>query len=249
MSMSDRGELQVYRNPPVLAHALADYFIANATLALAERGEFRVALAGGRTPRAAYELLGTEPLSTEVSWSDTFLYFGDERCVPPEDEQSNSRMVQRALLNAVPIPSGNVHRVRGEIDPGLAANEYASILRADLGETPQFDLILLGLGQDGHTASLFPGTAPDTDDAALVRAVYAKSQMMWRVTVTPKVINMARNVVFAVEGAEKAQIMAQVYEGPRDPVKYPAQIVHPVSGRLSWFVDELAAGLLRAKAH
>jgi 6-phosphogluconolactonase len=157
-------------------------------------------------------------------------------------------MVRRELLENIQIPSGNVHRIRGEVDPGIAANEYASILRADLGGTPHFDLMMLGLGPDGHTASLFPGTPPDTDDEALVRAVYAQSQMMWRVTMTPKLINMARNIVFAVEGPDKAQILADVLEGPRDPVKYPAQIVQPMSGRLIWFADELAAGLLKEKA-
>lgn len=215
---------------------------------MAERGAFRVALSGGSTPRAAYELLGQEALRDELSWSDVFIYFGDERCVPPTDEQSNYRMAQETFLDAVGIPHANVHRIRGEADPGHAANEYASILRADLGNTPQLDLMMLGLGSDGHTASLFPGSPPDTDDESLVRAVYAQSQMMWRVTMTPKVINHAHTVVFAVEGAAKAQILAAVYEGPVDPVKYPAQIVHPISGRLMWFVDELGAGMLKEKA-
>jgi 6-phosphogluconolactonase len=247
--VTGRGEIDVFRDSTVLAGGLADFFVACAGLAMADRGAFRVALSGGQTPRAAYDLLGTERLRNAVSWSDTFIYFGDERCVPPTDEQSNYRMAQRALLDKVPIPAANVHRIRGEADPGIAANEYASILRADLGDAPQFDLMLLGLGRDGHTASLFPGMEPDTDDEALVRAVYAKPQMMWRITMTPKVINLARNVVFAVQGPDKAEILAQVYEGPRDPVKYPAQIVQPVSGRLRWFVDELAAGMLREKTH
>jgi 6-phosphogluconolactonase len=216
-------------------------------MAQAERGSFHVALSGGSTPRAAYMLLGEEPLREELSWSDVFVYFGDERCVPPNDELSNYRMAQRTFLDVVGIPHANVHRIRGEADPGQAANEYASILRTDLGNAPVFDLMMLGLGPDGHTASLFPGTPPDTDDAALVRAVYSQSQMMWRVTMTPQVINLARTIVFAVEGAEKAPILAAVYDGPIDPVKYPAQIVRPVSGQLIWLVDELAAGMLDKK--
>jgi 6-phosphogluconolactonase len=246
--MAGRGEIEVYRDGEALARALGDFLVAAGGLAMADHGGFYVALSGGNTPRRTYELLGQEPLRTQISWSDTFIYFSDERCVPPSDEQSNFHMVQRELLENIQIPSGNVHRIRGEVDPGIAANEYASILRADLGGTPHFDLMMLGLGPDGHTASLFPGTAPDTDDEALVRAVYAQSQMMWRVTMTPKLINMARNVVFAVEGPDKAQILADVLEGPRDPAKYPAQIVQPMSGRLIWFVDELAAGLLKEKA-
>jgi 6-phosphogluconolactonase len=245
--MAGRGELHVYRDPATLAHALADLFVRTADFSMTERGAFHVALSGGETPRAAYELLGREPLRDEISWSDAFIYFGDERCVPPDDEQSNYRMAQKAFFDAVPLPHQNVHRIRGEAEPGIAANEYASILRADLGDAPQFDLVFLGLGEDGHTASLFPGTPPQTDDDSLVRAVYSQSTMMWRVTITPKVINLARTVVFAVQGYEKAQILAAVYEGPIDPVKYPAQIVHPVSGRLVWLVDELAAGMLKAR--
>jgi 6-phosphogluconolactonase len=247
--VANRGEMQMYRDSQAVARALADLFVANGRMAEAERGSFHVALSGGETPRAAYQLLGDDPLRQELSWSDVFIYFGDERCVPPDDEQSNYRMAQRAFLDAVGIPAANVHRIRGEADPGHAANEYASILRADLGNAPQLDLVLLGLGPDGHTASLFPGTPPDTDDDALVRAVYARSQMMWRVTMTPKVINLARTVVFAVEGADKAQILSAVYEGPIDPVKYPAQIVRPYSGRLIWLVDELAAGMLKRRTH
>jgi len=192
--------------------------------------------------------IAREPLREQISWSDVFVYFGDERCVPPTDEQSNYRMAYKAFLNSVPIPPANVHRVAGEIEPGHAANEYASLLRSALGSAPQFDLVLLGMGPDGHTASLFPGAAPDVDDEALVRAVYSTSQMMWRVTVTPKVINSARTVAFAVEGADKAAALAAVYEGPVDPIKYPAQIVHPSPGRLVWLVDELAAGMLKTRA-
>jgi 6-phosphogluconolactonase len=247
--MSRPGKLQVYRDPDALAQGLADLFITTGRIALGDRGAFAVALSGGNTPRAAYELLAQEPRRNELSWSDVFIYFGDERCVPPTDEQSNYRMAQKTFLDAIRIPPANVHRIQGEIDPEKAANEYASIIRTDLGEPPRFDLVLLGLGPDGHTASLFPGTPPDTDDGALVRAVYAQSQAMWRVTITPMVINAARAVAFAVEGADKAAVLAAVYEGPRDPTKYPAQIVAPSTGQLTWLVDELAAGMLREKAH
>jgi 6-phosphogluconolactonase len=243
-----RGELQVYRDGEVLAAALADLFIGVGSTAIADRGMFRVALSGGNTPRRAYELLGEEPRSLSFSWSDVFIYFGDERCVPPDDEQSNYRMARKAFLDKIPLPPSNVHRIRGEADPGIAANEYASILRADLAQPPRFDLVLLGLGPDGHTASLFPGTPPDTDGNALVRAVFAQSQMMWRVTITPLVINLARVVAFAVEGVEKADILAKVLEGPLDPTAYPAQIVAPKPGRLIWLTDVLAAGMLRQRA-
>ncbi|HEY1867435.1 MAG TPA: 6-phosphogluconolactonase [Candidatus Cybelea sp.] len=245
--MARIGEMEIFRDGKALARALADLFVSVGRLAMADRGSFHVALAGGNTPRAAYALLAQEPWRDELSWSDVFIYFGDERCVPPDDEQSNYLMAKHAFLDSVGIPRANVHRIAGEVDPGHAANEYASLLRTVFGNAPRLDLILLGIGPDGHTASLFPGTPPDTDDNALVRAVYAQSQFMWRVTMTPKVLNLGRTVAFAVEGPDKADILEAVYQGPVDPVKYPAQIVQPGSGRLIWLVDEPAAGMLKQR--
>ncbi len=246
--MNQRGELRVYADAGTVAQALADSFVMAGRNAIAERGTFAVALSGGNTPRAAYELLAADPLRTSLPWSEVLIYFGDERCVPPDDERSNYRMAREAFLDAVPIPSANVARMRGEADPGLAANEYASILRTDLGGNPRFDLIMLGLGEDGHTASLLPGIAQGVEENSLVEAAYAQSQAMWRITVTPNVINAARRVVFAVEGVAKARALAAVYEGPRDPMTYPAQLVQPSSGELTWLTDEAAASLLRARA-
>ena len=244
--MNERGELCAYADAAAVAQALAEYFVATGERAIADRGKFTVALSGGNTPRAAYELLAADPLRENLPWSNVFIYFGDERCVPPDDERSNYRMAREAFLDAVPIPSANVARMRGEIDPRLAANEYASILRCELGEVPQLDLVMLGLGEDGHTASLFPGIAQKPEEHSLVEAAYAQSQAMWRVTFTPKLINAARRVVFAVEGVAKARALAAVYEGPRDPMTYPAQLVQPSSGELTWLVDEVAASLLRS---
>jgi 6-phosphogluconolactonase len=243
--MTGRGDMQVYSDAGAVAEALALRFVEAGCVAIAERGAFNVALSGGNTPRAAYRRLASDPLREQLPWENVFVYFGDERCVPPDDERSNYRMAREAFLDAVPLPEENVYRIRGELDPGIAANEYASLLRTELGQTPRFDLVLLGLGEDGHTASLFPGTPPDVDDNVVVRAVYAQSQAMWRVTLTPQVINAAAGVVFAVEGAAKASILAAVYEGPRDTTKYPAQIVAPASGNLTWLVDETAASALK----
>ena len=244
--MNQRGQIQIYPDAGTLSEALALRFIDAGFAATSERGAFNVALSGGNTPRAAYELLAKDPLRQQLDWSKVRVYFGDERCVPPEDDRSNYRMARDALLGAVGIPEENVYRIRGELEPGIAANEYATLLRTELGNPPQFDLVLLGLGEDGHTASLFPGT-PESDDTVLVRAVYAQSQAMWRITLTPQVINAAASVVFAVEGAAKASILAAVYEGPLDPMRYPAQIVAPASGNLTWLVDEAAASALRAR--
>lgn len=242
--MNPCGDLQIYRDAAGVTQALAEYFVTTGQAAIAANGAFNVALSGGTTPRAAYELLASEPLRANLSWNDVFIYFGDERCVPPTDERSNYRMAREAFLEAVPIPRANVYRMHGEIDPGQAANEYATVLRTNLGATPQFDLVMLGLGEDGHTASLFPGTPLDVDPASLVEAVCAQTQSMWRLTLVPKVINAAHRVVFAVEGAPKARALAAVYEGAHDPQTYPAQIVRPTSGVLTWLVDEAAASLL-----
>ena len=239
------GDLEVFADAGAVAAAVADLFLDTACTALAQRGKFHVALSGGNTPRAAYELLAQLPRSREISWSDVFIYFGDERCVPPDDEQSNYRMAKLAFLDAVPIPPANVHRMRGEIDPKEAAREYAAVLRTDLGDEPSLDLTLLGLGPDGHTASLFPGSPPDADNDALVRAVYSDERAMWRITITPKVINASRTVAFAVEGVEKAAILEAILKGPRDPVALPSQIVAPSPGRLLWLADVAAAGTLR----
>lgn len=236
--------VRVFADAHAVTVALAQTFADISRTAVAERGVFEVALSGGSTPKAAYEMLAAEPFRSHIAWSSVFVYFGDERCVPPNDPASNYRMAYEALLGAVPIPSENVFRMRGEADPAIAADEYASALRAQLGERPRFDLVLLGLGDNAHTASLFPGSPPELDDGALVRAVYVDAQAMWRITITPAVINAARNVVFAVEGAPKAGALHDVLEGPRDVVRWPGQVVKPSPGQLTWLVDEAAAAKL-----
>lgn len=235
------GQTEIYADPSSLATALAAFFADAARSAIAERGAFYVALAGGSTPRAAYEVLAGYKGGL-INWKDVFVYFGDERCVLPTDPLSNYLMAETALLGRVPLPPHNVHRMRGEDPPPEAAREYAEILRADRSQSPRLDLVMLGIGRDAHTASLFPGTDPLTDDDALVRATYSEETQTDRLTITPKVINNARAVVFAVEGSDKAQAVATVRNGEYDPVKYPAQIVSPRDGDLVWLLDKLAAG-------
>ena len=236
--------LRIFPDAAGVTAALAQAFANAARAAVAQGETFEVALSGGTTPKAAYLLLACEPFRSQIDWSTVFVYFGDERCVPPDNPASNYRMAYEALLSAVPIPAEHVFRMRGEIDPAIAANEYASLIRARLGDHPHFDLVLLGLGDNAHTASLFPGTAPDLDDNALVRAVNVQSENMWRITLTPETINGARSVVFAVEGAAKAPALHAVLEGPRDATQWPAQIVQPSHGTLTWLVDEAAASNL-----
>lgn len=236
------GDLHVLRTPALLAQALADGFVAAARDAIATRSAFTVALAGGNTPRDAYRLLAQEPRRSQVTWSAVYVYFGDERCVPPDDAQSNYGMAKEAFLDAVAVPNDHVYRMHGEIPAAQAALDYAQVLRDTLGAAPHLDLIMLGIGIDGHTASLFPGESPFADDDALVRAVYSASVQMWRITLTPRVLNGAREVIFGVAGKEKAPALHAVREGPHDPTRLPAQAVKPVAGRLLWLVDAAAAG-------
>jgi len=238
------GELHVFRTPELLAQGIADAFVAAARDAIAARQLFNVALAGGTTPRDAYRLLGQEPRRAHVDWEHVRFYFGDERCVPPDDEQSNYRTAKEALLDRVAAAPEHVHRMRGEIAPEAAALEYARVLRDTQGESPRLDLCMLGIGSDGHTASLFPGQDPCSEDDALARAVYAESVQMWRLTITPKVINNSREVLFGISGEAKAAALRAIREGPYEPTRYPAQIVKPHGGRVLWLADAEAASAL-----
>ena len=243
MNSSDRGDIEIFETPGELAQALADLFVDAAQSAITERGGFYAALAGGTTPKAAYELLAQEPRSNNISWKDVFIYFGDERCVPPDDPESNYLMAKKAFLDQVNIPMGNVHRMHGEEDPKQAAIAYTAILHEDLGAEPRFDLIMLGMGPDGHTASLFPGNIP-SDSHAIVAAPYVEKFQSYRLTLTPRVINNARQVVIATEGPGKAPALAAVLKGPIRPEQYPVQIVRPTNGHLVWLIDRAAAGEL-----
>lgn len=238
------GDLQIFQTPDLLASALADAFVDDARTAIGAHGAFFVALAGGTTPKNAYALLAQEPRRSQIDWNHVFVYFGDERCVPPESPDSNYRMAMDAFLRAVNLPPDHVHRMRGEDDPLAAARDYAELLIQTLGDVPRFDLVMLGMGADGHTASLFPGTDPLRDNDRLVRAPYVEQVASHRITMTPLVINNARHVIIATEGLPKAPALYAVREGPYEPAVHPAQIVEPTNGRLSWFVDRAAAAEL-----
>ena len=244
MSERARGELRIYETPEAVAAALADLFVEDARSAIETRGSFFVALSGGRTPQAAYALLAGIERCEEVDWPHVFIYFGDERGVPPENDDSNYKMAFEAFLSRVSIPAQNVHRMHGEDEPARAARAYAQTLVQTMGEMPRFDLMLLGMGADGHTASLFPGTDPQTDEDQLVRAVLVEDFAPHRLTVTPLVINNSRHIAIVAEGAAKASTLQAVREGPYDPVKYPVQIVSPNDGELTWLVDKAAAASL-----
>lgn len=236
------GTREVLPGPDALAERLADFVVESVGNAQAHRGTASLVLAGGTTPRAAYELLARAPRRNAIDWTRVTILFGDERCVAPTDADSNYRMAREALLAHVPLRASAVLRMRGEADPAVAAAEYAASIRERFGTTPHFDLVLLGMGPDGHTASLFPGSDPFADDDALVRSVYSESKRQWRLTLTPSAINGAHAIAVALAGSEKAPAYAAISKGEGDPVRYPITAIAPRDGQLIWFVDRSVLG-------
>jgi 6-phosphogluconolactonase len=245
------SDIQVAPDPTSFARMAAEHIAALAGEAITTNGRFTIALSGGNTPRPVYALLATAELAKQIDWASVQVFFGDERCVPPDHPESNYRMAKEALLDHVPLPPENVHRMRGEDDPTRAATEYGQELQRVFGGDPDggpppagFDLILLGMGDNGHTASLFPGTAAIHEQKRWVMAVYAEAVSMWRLTLTPAIINDATQVTFLVAGQAKADTLRQVLEGPYQPDLLPAQVVKPTHGRLTWLLDQAAASRL-----
>jgi 6-phosphogluconolactonase len=236
-------QIHVLESADELARAAAENFVQIASESVATRGRFTIALAGGSTPRATYELIGNEAYASRVDWRHVHVFWGDERCVPPTDKASNFRMARTALLERVPIPQENVHRIRGEDDPAVAAGVYERVIDEIVGE--QFDLIHLGMGADGHIASLFPGSMPLLEKRRKVCAHFVEDADMWRITLTPVVINEAANITFMVTGANKAEAVRRALDEPSDAATVPAQIVAPQNGNVIWLIDRGAASTLR----
>lgn len=239
-------DLQIFENQQATVIAAADHIRDLAENAIQTKGRFSIALSGGSTPKAVYELLSTDPYSQQMDWQNVYIFWGDERCVPPDDQDSNYRMSNEALLSHIPIPSENIFRMHGEIDPAQAAAEYEHQLRIFFGEEnpPCFDLILLGMGDDAHTASLFPGTSAIHEQTRWVIAHFVEKLDTWRITLTPVVINAAAQVTFLVIGDKKSEPLKHVLQSDYDPDKFPSQIVKPTDGQLTWLLDQSAAKLL-----
>ena len=206
----------------------------------AAKGIFSLVLSGGNTPKALYELLASAPFRTQIDWAKVEIYFGDERCVPPDHPDSNYLMAQTALLSKVPIDASRIHRIRGEIDPAAAAMEYGQMLKSKFADGGA-DVLLLGMGDDGHTASLFPGTAALNETHHRCVANFVPRMNTWRVTLTYQFLNKSAAVMILAVGAAKAQRLVEVLEGPRDPQRLPIQGIEPMGGKLAWLLDSAAA--------
>ena len=247
MSTSEaRPRVQVFDDAEAVARGAAERFVELGQAAIDARGCFSVGLAGGSTPKRTYELLASEAYREQLNWSKVHIFFGDERCVPPDHSESNYRMANEALISRVSIPPPNVHRINGLGDAVANASLYEDELRTFFNPAswPRFDLVLLGMGDDGHTASLFPGTKALAERQAWVVANWVEKVGAFRITLTAPAINHAANIAFLVTGATKAERLLEVLRGALDPEKLPSQLIQPLDGSLFWLVDKAAAGRL-----
>ena len=236
----------IFKDLEELSRDAADLFIEQAATAITERGRFLVALNGGGTPTRLFQLLATD-YREKVDWSKVHVFWGDERCVPPQVDGSSFGQAKEAFLDPVSIPVENIHRVKGELEPVEAAKEYALVLKEFASspfEFPRFDLVYLGMGEDGHTASLFPGSPVDVTEPTLPVTAHYQDRPANRVTLTQLVFNQARLIAFMATGEKKAITLAEVLGGRYNPELYPAQRIEPKDGKLIWLVDEDAAGRL-----
>jgi len=252
--MSRKLGIKYYVEPDAaaLARRATQYLVEMAGEAVAGNGRARIAISGGNTPKAAMQLLAdpNEPWRSRMPWDHLDLYWVDERAVPPDDAESNYRMVREALLDHVPLALEQIHRIEAEFPPEVAADRYESELRNSFrlegAEMPRFDLVALGMGNDGHTASLFPFTQGIHEASRLVAANHVPQKDTWRITLTLPVINRASSVFFSIAGADKAEMVKEVFTGPRDAERLPSQLIWPVSGILTVILDKAAAAFLPA---
>ena len=234
--------------PEAVSRRAAQYFVDAIGAAATARGKARIAISGGNTPKGTFELLAADPYRQQIPWDKLELYWVDERCVPPDQPDSNYRMTRQALLDKVPLEPSQVFRIQGELDPEEAAAKYEFEIRKSFrlegAEMPVFDLIALGMGPDGHTASLFPHTEGLHELMRIAIANHVIQKETWRVTLTSPVINRARDVFFLIEGADKVEALKQVFLGAYDPETYPSQLIRPASRRIKLLLDSAAAAAL-----
>lgn len=242
-----KPKIKIYKDLQELSAAAARLFIENATQAIATRGRFLTALSGGGTPKPLYELLAQAPYRSQIRWDKVHVFWGDERCVPKEDPGNNYFQARQALLDHVPLPAENIHPVASELEPESAARDYAQVLR-DFSTPPltfpRFDLVLLGMGDDGHTASLFPNSPVDESLPVISVTANYQDRPARRVSLTPLVFNAAKQVIFIAVGKSKAERLASILNGDYHPALLPAQRIRPDEGEVLWLVDEAAAEMI-----
>jgi len=242
--------IAIYPNIDILSHEAAQYIVRIATESITTHGRFTIALSGGTTPRKLYGLLGSEPYRSQIDWTLVHIFWSDERCVPPNSEESNYHLAHEVLLSKISIPAVQVHRMPADMpDRNAASQEYENEMRRvfETDGIPNFDLIQLGMGPEAHTASLFPHQAALHEQQRLVVPVSVPKPPPDRLTFTPPLLNAARNVLFLVAGSDKADALHAVLEGPYNPDEYPAQIVRPPDGEVTWMVDTAAAAKLQRR--
>lgn len=243
------AEVRILQDATAIAKRAAEEFARSANTAAREKGSFSVSLAGGSTPKALYALLVSDALRGHLPWDKMQLFFGDERHVKPTHPDSNFRMATESMISKSPLRAEQVHRIKAEnLDAEQAAREYEQELRSHFkladGEAPPFDLVLLGMGNEGHTLSLFPGTKALRDNGRLVMRNWVGKLLAERITLTAPAVNNAAQVIFMAAGADKAPALKAVLEGPYEPEQLPAQLIDPKNGKLLWLVDTTAGGIL-----
>lgn len=243
-------EVRVFQDLERLSRAAAQLLTGQGARAIHERDRFLVALSGGSTPVRLFQLLAAD-YRDQIAWGQTHVFWGDERCVPPEDPESSYGQARQALLSHVHLPEANVHRIQGDLGPAEAARDYAHVLKRFASpplDWPRFDLALLGMGEDGHTASLFPGSPVRAGGPVIGVSAHYQNRPVERVTLTPPVFNSARMVLFMATGTNKAAVLSQVLGDSYQPERLPAQRIHPEDGELIWLLDEGAASKLPGKS-
>ena len=240
---NNKGRMEICGDPAEVATRAADEFIRVAK-SCSSKGPLQCSAVGGINAKGALFPFASSPYIEQVPWDIVHIFWGDERCVPPDHQDSNFRMTKEAMLSKVPLSQSQIYRIEAELDPAVTASKYSEVLTSYFEGLPAFDLILLGMGDDGHTASLFPGTTALHDNDHLVSAPYVEKFKTHRITLTPKVINNAALVNFLIVGDSKTKVLKEVLEGNSEPDRLPSQLIRPTHGDLFWLVDKTAASQL-----
>jgi 6-phosphogluconolactonase len=235
-------ETHIYENKEAMASALANWICEKIASTLQSQEYFSLVLSGGNTPTILYKKLATTAFKDKIDWSRIHVFWGDERVVPYTDKRNNAKMAFDLLLNSVTIPPEHIHIMRTDIEPNFAVDAYQALLHTFFdNKEKSFDLVLLGMGEDGHTLSLFPGSTIIEEHVNWVNSIYNSDQKMYRITLMPLIVNKASSIVFMVDGSKKSEVLQKVINGKYNPVQLPAQIIKPIDGELHWFLDEAAA--------